>query len=110
MNHRGQAFIESMILLSIVTVSCLFLIRLGLHLQNEILIDELVEETLICKLQKKKNCIGQLKKNLYSLNFKSVEVTDKSQPTKSHIKLQTLSGLDFKVVLESELSLALQVD
>lgn len=99
-----------MILLSIVTVACIYLIRLGLHLQNEILIDELVEETLICKLQKKQTCIGQLKSKLYSLNFKSVEVTDMSQPTKSHIKLQTLSGLDFKAVIESELSLALQVD
>ena len=68
MNNKGQAFIESIILLSIVTMACLFLIRLGLHLQNEILIDDLVEETLICKLQKKQNCIQQLKSQLYILN------------------------------------------
>ena len=110
MNNRGQAFIESIILLSIVTVACLFLIRLGLQLQNEILIDDLVEETLICKLQKKQTCIQQLKSTLYAMNFKSVEVTDLSQNDKAHIKLKTISHLNFTASIESELSLALQVD
>lgn len=110
MNNKGQAFIESILLLGIATIACLFLIRLGLHLQNEILIDELVEETLICKLQKKQNCVNQLKNKLYSMNFKSVEVADMSQVNKAHIKLQAVSGLNFKSLLESELFLELQVN
>ena len=110
MNNKGQAFIESIILLSIVTAACLFLIRLGLHLQNEILIDDLVEETLICKLQKKETCLLQLQNKLYSLNFKIVDAKFINQHNKAHLKLRTVSGLGFEAQVESELSLALQVD
>ncbi len=110
MNNKGQAFIESILLLSLVTVACLFLIRLGLHLQHEILIDDFVEGALICKLQKKVNCVNQLKDQFHGLNYKSVEVTDLSNPDEARIRLRALSELGFEVLLESELALGLQVD
>lgn len=110
MNNKGQAFIESVLLLGIVTFACITLIRLGLHLQNKVLLDDLLEESLICKLQKNENCLFLLKNKLDKLNYKFVEINDYSRPGLARIKLHTISGLEFSSTLESELSLGLQAD
>lgn len=110
MNNKGQAFIESMLLLGVITISAIFLIRLGLHLQNEILIDELIEEALVCKLQKKDFCVSRLKKQFLEMNFYSVKITDKSHFNTAQLAVEIDSGLNIKTQLESEMSLELSID
>ena len=110
MNQKGQAFIEATLLLTLVTVSSLFLIRLGLQLQNQIVLDEVMEEALICKLQKKMNCLPDLKKNLEGTHFKVVQAIDESTSENSRILVQATSGLNITTTLQSELNLDLSVN
>ncbi len=110
MNRKGQAMIESVLILSLVTGSVLFLLRYGLQLQNEILVDELLEETLVCNLQKKDFCVIHLKQKLTELNYQSVTVTDKSQAQTARLLVRLTSNQNMNTTLESELSLDLTVN
>ncbi len=110
MNRKGQAFIEATLLLAIVTVSSLFLVRLGLQLQNEIVLDDLMEEALICKLQKKVACLSDFKKNLHAVNFKMVQASDESSTDLARIYVKATSGFNITTILQSELKLDLSVN
>lgn len=110
MNRRGQAFIEALLLLSIVSIAASLLIRIGLHLQNEILIDEVTESTLICILRKRSDCIKNMKAKFQEMNFRLIEIQDKSRPGNSRLLLHLTSRLEMSTVLESELQLDLAVD
>ncbi len=110
MNTKGQALIESMIILSIVTVSSIFLIRAGLQMQNALVLDELLEDALVCKLQKKTTCVQALKSKLLALNFKTVVVQDRTQGSSARLAIEALSNFASITKLESELTLELAVD
>ena len=92
------------------TTASIYLVRMGLHLQNEILIDELMEEALVCKLQKKEFCISRLKNQFLGMNFRSVEIVDKSRVNNAHLFIEITSGLNIKTQLESEISLELAIN
>lgn len=110
MNTKGQALIESMIILSIVTVSSLLLIRAGLQMQNALVMDEFLEQALVCKFQKKTSCVQTLKAQLLALNFKSVVIQDRMQGATSRLAIEALSKFNTTSKLESELTLELAID
>lgn len=110
MNQKGQAFVEATLLLILVTVSSLFLVRLGLQLQNEIVLDDLMKEALICQLQKKLACLADLKNKLQVINFKTVQAIDQSTPDHAKIYLKANSGLNITTTLHNELKLDLSVN
>ena len=110
MNQKGQAFIEATLLLALVTVSSLFLIRLGLQLQNEIVLDDLMEQTLICKLQKKMNCLPELKNKLEGIHYKAVRTVDASTLNNASLFVKATSGLNITTTVQSELNLDLSVN
>ncbi len=109
MNQKGQAVIESVILLTICTVVSVTFIQLGLHLFSEIVVEDLLEQTLICKLQKQSDCTAKLKKKLHDLNYTAVTVIDRSHSEKAKILVQWNSSLTYSAALESELSFDLTV-
>ena len=110
MNQKGQAFIESLILLSVCALCSVKLIHLGLHFISQIVVEDLLEQTLICKLQKKQNCTAVFQKKLISLNYKSVQVIDRSSLTKARIEIKWQTGDSYQATLESELAFDLSVN
>ena len=109
MNQKGQVFIESLILLSLCTLCSVKLIQLGLHLISEIVVEDLLEQTLICKLQKQPLCIHKLRNKLIYLNFTSVQITDHSYLNTARITIQWQTNMNYRATLESELALDLSV-
>ncbi len=109
MNHKGQAFIESLILLSLCTLCSVKLLQLGLHMISEIVVEDLLEQTLICKLQKQAHCIDQLRNKLIELNYSSVQITDYSYLNTARIAIRWRTGKQYQANMESELALDLSV-
>lgn len=109
MNQKGQAFVESLILLSICTLCSVKLTHLGLHFISQIVVEDLLEQTLICKLQKKQNCTAVFQKKLISLNYKSVQVTDQSSLNTARIKVNWQTDDSYQATLESELTFDLSI-
>lgn len=109
MNQKGQAMIETIVVSSITIFFCIQLIRLGLQIRYEVIFDDLIEETLICKFQKESNCTNKLKNKLNDLHFSQIQVIDRSQDKIAKIKVVVKTGLNTSFTRESELALDLSV-
>ncbi len=109
MNQKGQALTESLILLSICTLCSVKFIQLGLHFISQIVVEDLMEQALICKLQKKQNCTLIFGKKLNDLNYKSVQVIDHSYLNTARIEVTWQSDGSRQATLESELTFDLSV-
>ncbi len=109
MNQRGQAAIESIILLTLCTLVSVNLIQLGLHFLSEIAVEDLLEQTLICKLQKQYDCVSKLQNKLSDMNYTQVQVTDQSHSHVARIRVEWNATSTYKAALESELHLDLTV-
>ncbi|OFZ30461.1 MAG: hypothetical protein A2622_08645 [Bdellovibrionales bacterium RIFCSPHIGHO2_01_FULL_40_29] len=108
-NKKGQALIEAMLLMIIVTISGFKVFQLGLSLISEIIIENSLETALLCQFQENTNCVGKLKSSLQQMNLKSIRITDHSRPETARLRVQwSLDGESFHT-LESELHLDLQV-
>ena len=109
MNRRGQALTESIILLIILTLFSVKFLQLGLHAISEIVVDDLVEEALICKLQNDNACVFQIKRKLLELNYTHLQITDSSYNDVARIAIRWNSSESYVGYLESELKLDLAV-
>jgi hypothetical protein len=108
MNQKGQAMIEAVIIMAIALIFSIKAIQLGLNLHYEILIDELIEQTLICHYQKT-NCISDLRSRLNDMKFHDVQINDRSDAATSRLWLQVTTGFGVVITRESELTLDLSI-
>ena len=109
MNQKGQAMIEASILMTLCVFPFVFLLQFGLHFISEIIVDDLLEQTLICKIQQQSNCITNLRSKLLGMNYKNIHITDHSQAKIARISVSWKSTNLYSGTLESELSLDLSV-
>ncbi len=109
MNQKGQAMIEILILGFLLMVAFIALIRLGLAVQMNIVIDELIESAHLCELQQKSFCQTRLKDKLADFNLKILSSTFITSADTSFIKLHTESNLGKIFEKESELYLELSI-
>lgn len=109
MNQKGQAMIETLAVSSITIFFFIKLIQLGLQIRYEVIFDDLIEETLICKFQKQSDCVSKLKNKLNDLHFSEIQVIDRSQDKVAKIKVVVKNGLKTSITRESELALDLSV-
>jgi preprotein translocase subunit SecF len=108
-NQKGQAMIEAVIILAIALIFSIKAIQLGLNLHYEILVDDLIEQTLICHYQKKSTCISDLRHRLNELSFHDVQISDRSDSNTSRLRLQLTTGFGVVLTRESELTLDLSI-
>lgn len=107
MNNKGQALIESIMIMTIISLCSFKFFELGLNLYHEILLDELVEQSLICQLQIRSDCKNILYYKLQKLNFKNTSIQLINSEDTSYLKLQTEFGSKTKISKESQLHLDL---
>lgn len=107
MNQRGQAFVEALILSCLITTGIIITTKAGLTIIQNLIINEFVENTLICSFEKNKNCLEHFKKNISPLNIKILSLSlETSQPVHVlKLKAETKNGRLF--IKESELTLDL---
>ena len=101
--------IEGLILGAVLTTSLLFLIRYGLMIQQSLLIDELIEKTLLCIASDEPRCDENFRRQLTDLNFISIQVFSKKTQNLSTLKLSAQSGFGQNFEKESELELDLTI-
>ncbi|MBC7741967.1 MAG: hypothetical protein H7061_07210 [Bdellovibrionaceae bacterium] len=109
MNQRGQALIEMLILSSIIIVAVIWTVRLGVLLHINIAVDEMIEITHLCEIQKKSDCQSQLEKNLRQLGLTKNSLIVANSNNQSRIWLNATTSLGQQFVKESELKLGLTV-
>ncbi len=108
-NNKGQALIESLIVGLILISTLFFTIRVALIAQQNTLVDEFIEQTMICLAQQNVDCEVKLKKQLEALNFRSISIQNLSNHPKFSIVLKAVTPFSRILEKESELELDLQV-
>jgi len=106
-NSKGQAFVETLVLASLVLLLSLKLIQLGLDLRYDILFDELTEQTLLCNFQKRSDCQSKLRRNLEDLRFKNIQVSNRLDGNTANLKIIATTQLNAIFTRESSLTLDL---
>ena len=106
-NNKGQAFVEALMISPLIIISTYLIIRTGLFLILNIALDDLLEQALVCELQKKTNCIFNLEKEMKDLNFSEITIKHSTTDSYASIYLSATSGLKRKIIKQSELSLGL---
>jgi hypothetical protein len=109
MNRSGQALIEMLVLSSIAIVSVLLIVRLGFILQMNIAIDEMIETTHLCELQKKNNCRSELLQKLSNIGIIENSLVLSKTTDRSNLRLSADTSLGHTIFKESELYLGLSV-
>ncbi|MFZ3230811.1 MAG: hypothetical protein WA160_11450 [Pseudobdellovibrio sp.] len=105
MNQKGQALIEAILIMSLVGLCSFKLIELGLNLYHDILIDELIEQTLVCQFEVQSDCKKRLSMKLASLNFKDVQISLNRIRDTASLKLSAQLGQNTIYNRESKLTL-----
>jgi hypothetical protein len=107
MNNKGQAAIESLAIGILLVLMLFFVTRFGLMVQQNILVDELIEESLICLKQNKSDCAERLKNELQTLKFTQIELKIQNQRKIVSIKIKAVSA--FKRIFEKESEIELDL-
>lgn len=103
MNRRGQALTESLF------VGIILILGLGLFLkifskaQKNMLLDEFMEETLICLIQNKLNCVNSFQQKLRAQGFSNISLQIQKNQNKCTLYLKATSSLNEKIEKESEI-------
>lgn len=108
-NERGQAFIESLFLGVIVVIAITYSLKYALRIQKSFLLDELVEETLICLMQTNTRCLSHLKAQLSQLGYQAVSVRTQNTQNKWILNIKARSSFEEHIEQESELEYDLKV-
>ena len=108
-NSKGQALTESLVVGLVLTTGLLFFIRLALVVQQTILIDEFIEQALICLIEKNETCTSNFEKQLRDMNLTEVSITHRVDQGHATLSLTGLSQFGKRIEKESELQLDLQV-
>lgn len=106
-NNKGQAFIEALMISPLIVISTYLIIHAGLFLILNIALDDLLEQALVCELQKKTTCIQILEKEMKLLNLNEISIQHKTTDTYTSIILTATSALKRKITKQSELNLDL---
>lgn len=109
MNQKGQAFIEVVILSSILMISIILIVRLGLILYLNIALDEVIETTHLCELQNKSDCHHDFHTRLKALSFKTIRAHRSRTAEASYLIVTAESNLGKIFEKESELHLELTI-
>lgn len=104
MTNRGQAMIESLLLGTLIVGSFLFFLRHALRMQKNLFLDEEMEQTLICLVERKASCITEMKQRLAQQGYTSMSVIPKMTTEKINLIFKARSPFNDLVEKESELS------
>lgn len=110
MNQKGQALTEGLILGSLIASALFYVIRIGLAIQQNMILNELVEMTLVNCLQDSKNCTKRLNEHLQQLQFKEIEISLDQINQKKILSVQARSSFGIHFFKESELDIDLRVN
>ena len=103
--------IESLLVGSLIMAGLFFLLKYAFVQYQNIIIDELVEQTLICILEtSNENCKMHLTQKLNSINIKNVLVQISKNKNLVHLNLKYTSTFNRKIEKESELLLDLETN
>ncbi len=90
-------------------VGLICILRFGFTIQQSVLLNELVEETLICHLQNQPNCLAVLNEKLRLFHFQQIRTRLEKQGSKASLKVDAFSGFGVHFIKESELALELSI-
>jgi hypothetical protein len=103
MNKRGQAMIESLFVGIILIVGLSFLLRSFSKAHKRMLLDEFIEETLVCLIQNKSTCVSSFQQKLRDQGFSNISVLTHKRQNTWTLHLKATSSLNEKIEKESEL-------
>lgn len=103
MNNRGQAMIESLLLGCVVIISLFFFLHLALRMQKNILLDELIEQTLICMAQKNPLCLESFRQQLITQKYQKISAAYNQFGNKWSLQLKAETAFNEIIEKESEL-------
>ncbi|MBC7421388.1 MAG: hypothetical protein H7328_11725 [Bdellovibrio sp.] len=109
MNQKGQAAVELSIFGLFLMTTILFTVRIGLAIQMNIVIGELIESAHLCELQRRPSCRHKLQASLNDFNLKNVNLVFRTTNDYSYIQLYANTDLGKIFQKESELALELDV-
>lgn len=109
MNRRGQAMIESLFVGLILVLALSLFLRVFARAQKNILVDEFIEETLICLVQKKLSCVHVFQQRLRDLGFSNISVHTQRNQSRWILHLKATSSFKEKIEKESELEYESQI-
>lgn len=103
MTERGQAMIESLLLGLILVMGLLWCLQTAVKTQKNFMLDEFVEQALICLLQNNSACTHQLHQQLKAQGYQDVWIQSQKIQNKFILRLKALSAFNEKIEKESEL-------
>jgi hypothetical protein len=108
-NRKGQALVESLIIAVILIFSMGFFLRFALKMQSALVVDEFVEQALICLLSQKTSCEEHLRHQLSERGYQEVQIHSQHFQSKYVLRLQMTSPWKDRIKKESELADELSV-
>lgn len=109
-SQSGQALIEALLILTIATVGAIKVIKSGIVLTSQIVVEDSLESALICKFQRRTDCLTELRKKLIDARYRNINIVDSSTSNTARIRIEWEVSHEIKNVLESELSLDLKIN
>lgn len=110
MNQKGQALTEGLILGSLIGLAIFYVTRTGFSIQQNIILNELIEMTLVNCLQNSQSCTKKLEEHLKRLQFKNIQIHLDQKNQKMILNVQAQSSFGILFFKESELDIDLQVN
>ena len=107
MTNKGQAMIEAVIIGAVLVTALSFCLRYALSMQQNLLVDEFIEQTLLCEAESRSNCKETLRSGLLKLNFRNLTIRSENQGNKFNLFLNGRSSFDRDFEKQSELTLDL---
>jgi len=103
MTNRGQAMVESLLIGLILILSLSFFLRLMITTQKSFLIDEFVEQSLICLVQENSNCTNLLRQQLLEQGLSAISVRSEKSSGKWIVRFSATNSFNEIIEKESEL-------
>lgn len=107
MTNKGQAMIEALAVGALLMVSFLLTLRYALTMQNNLLVDESIEQTLLCEAEGNSTCKDTLRAILQKLQFRNIMIHTEKHKNKFKLIFNGVSNFEHKYEKESELDLEL---
>ena len=95
--------IESLFVGMILIVAFGLFLQIFLRAQKKILVEEFIEETLICLVQNKSTCTISFQQKLRDQGFSNISVQTRKNQNKWTLHLKATSSFNEKIEKESEL-------
>lgn len=108
MTNKGSVLIESLFLGILFSLSTAFLIKYILFFYQNLILDELIERTLICSFEDNLPCKYLLENKLKELKFSNFEIQIIKSNSNSKLSIYGESQFGFRYEKESEMNLELQ--